>query len=491
MTTASDRRLLQVLGDWMKHSGPLYARLATAFTLAIEQLDLPPGTKLPAERNLAALLAVSRATVTQAYETLRDGGWVQSRQGSGTWVGSTAQSRSQLVPAGPRPLTSGSFYHRLVDSSPQSPINLAMAALSDTEEIFREDLAFHLEDMLAAPNHGYAPLGYQPLRQMIAGLFQEEGAPTLPEEIIVTSGAQQAISLLACHYLQRGDAVVVESPTYAGAIDAFSRAGARLIPVPVGPSGIRIDLLTETLYSAKPRLVYLMPTYQNPTGAVMPDDARREIARLADQSQVPFAEDNTLADISLGGHEPPPPLAHYAQGGTVISIGSMSKLYWAGLRVGWIRAPESLITRLGQHKAAADLGSSLVSQAIACRLLPDQKAVRARRGETLRLRLDALERLLGERLPEWRWRRPEGGLSLWVRIPTSDAHAFAEQALRHGVALNAGTSLTPDDLHQDHIRLNFVVPEELLEAAVDRLAVAWKAHRSAGGPQLEAVEVKV
>lgn len=490
MTSASDRRLLQVLGDWMKHSGPLYSRLATALIAAIEHFDLPPGTRLPAERNLASLLAVSRATVTQAYEMLREGGWVQSRQGSGTWVGS-GQPAPRPAPSGPRPLTSGPFYTRLVDSSPQPPINLAMAALSDTEEVFREGAAFHLEDLLGAPNHGYAPLGHPVLRQRIAGLYQRAGAPTAPEEVIVTSGAQQAISLLAGHYVQRGDAVIIESPTYAGAIDAFARAGARLIPVPVGPSGIRLDLLAEALASAKPRLVYLMPTYQNPTGAVMPEDARREIARLADQSQVPFAEDNTLADIRLGPQEPPPPLAHYARGGTVVSIGSMSKLYWAGLRVGWIRAPGSLVTRLGQHKAAADLGSSLVSQAIACRLLPDHEQVRDRRSEVLTARLDTLEALLHERLPEWRWRRPDGGLSLWIRIPSADAGAFAEQALRHGVALNAGESLAPDDSHRDYLRINFVVREELLEAAVDRLAAAWRAHHSAGGPQREAVEVKV
>jgi len=488
--TPSQRRILEVLGDWMQREGPLYARLTGAFCSAIEGYDLPPGTKLPAERQLAEMLAVSRATVTQAYELLREGGWIQSQQGSGTWVGTASQSRELSVP-GPRPLSSGHFFSRLVDSSSQPPINLSMAALSDTDEIFREGTSFGLEDLVGVPGHGYAPLGLPRLRQIVAGTYNRAGATTLPEEIIITSGAQQAISLLAGHYIQRGDAVVVETPTYAGAIDAFARAGARLIPVPVGSNGIRLDLLAEALASAKPRLVYLMPTHQNPTGAVMPEDARKEVARLADQSQVPFAEDNTLAEISFGAEPPPPPLAHYARGGTVISIGSMSKLYWAGLRVGWVRAPEALITRLGQHKAAADLGSAMVSQAIACSLLGDLDSVRLRRADMLRSRLDTLERLLTEKIPDWRWRRPAGGLSLWVRIPAGDAHAFAEQSLRHGVAITPGASLAPDDAHHDHIRLNYVVPEEVLSTAVDRLAAAWRAHRAAGGPQREAVEVKV
>lgn len=490
MTASSESRLLQVLGNWMQHEGPLYARLARAFTGAIEQFDLPPGTKLPAERHLAEMLAVSRATVTQAYESLREGGWVQSRQGSGTWVGSASTASRHLTPAGPRPLSSGPFYSRLVDSSSQPPINLSMAALFDTDEVFRNGTSIDLEDLMGAPGHGYAPLGYPLLRQHVAGTFNRAHAPTLPEEVIITSGAQQAISLVASHYVQRGDAVVVETPTYAGAIDAFSRAGARLIPVPVGSTGIRLDLLAEALASSKPRLVYLMPTYQNPTGAVMPEEARRDVARLAEQSQVPFIEDNTLAEIFFGA-QPPPPLAHYARGGTIISIGSMSKLYWAGLRVGWVRAPEALVTRLGQHKAAADLGSSIVSQAIACKLLADHEGVRMRRGKLLSSRLTTLERLLHDRIPEWRWNRPDGGLSLWVRIPSGDAQAFSEQALRHGVAVTAGANVSPDDSHHDHIRLNFVVPEDLLESAVDRLATAWRTHRSAGGPQRETVEVKV
>lgn len=490
MITATERRLLQILGDWMHNEGPLYSRLTQAFVSAIEQSDLPPGTKLPAERSLADLLSVSRATVTQAYEALREAGWVQSRQGSGTWVGSPSQAGRHTAPAGPRPLSAGTFFNRMMDTSPQPPINMSMAALSGADEIFVEGNSIQLSDLLGVPSHGYAPLGYQPLRQEIAALYSRAGVPTLPEEILVTTGAQQAISLLACHYIQRGDAVVVESPTYSGAIDAFSRAGARLIPVPVGGDGVRLDLLAEALATARPRLVYLMPTFQNPTGAVMSEDARKEVARLADQYQVPFAEDNTLSDLSFGAKRPPP-LAHYARGGTIVSVGSMSKLYWAGIRIGWVRGPESLITRLGQHKVAADLGSSMVSQVLACRLLPDHEAVKARRAEMLLSRLDLLETLLRERIPEWRWQRPEGGLSLWVRITSGDANAFAEQALRHGVAITPGSDLAPDDAFQDHIRLNYVVEETLIEAAVDRLAAAWKAHRASGGPQREAVEVKV
>jgi DNA-binding transcriptional MocR family regulator len=490
MITATNRRLLEILGDWMQNEGPLYVRLTRAFASAIEQSDLPAGTKLPAERSLAQLLGVSRATITQTYESLRDAGWVQSRQGSGTWVGSPSQAGRHAGPAGPRPLSSGTFFTRITDSSSQPPINMSMAALSGADEMFTGDAAISLSDLLGVPSHGYAPLGFQPLRQEIARMYARAGIPTLPEEILVTTGAQQALSLLACHYIQRGDAVVVESPTYSGAIDAFSRAGARLIPVPVGRHGVRIDLLAEALASAKPRLVYLMPTFQNPTGAVIPAEAREQIARLADQSQVPFAEDNTLSDLAFGT-EPPPPLAHYARGGTIVSIGSMSKLYWAGIRIGWVRGPESLITRLGQHKVAADLGSSMVSQVLACKLLPNHQEVKAKRAKMLTARLDLLEGLLHERIPEWRWQRPEGGLSLWVRITTGDANAFAQQALSHGVAITPGSDLAPDDAFQDHIRLNFVVDEALIEAAVDRLAAAWQAHRAAGGPQREAVEVKV
>lgn len=492
MSTLGTRRLLEILGSWEDREGPRYQRLYRALSDAIRQSDLPAGTKLPAERRLSEVLAVSRATVTQAYEMLRSEGWVQSRQGSGTWVGARPEGPLPRVTAGPRPLSSGTFFGRLVDSSPHPPINLSTAALSDFQAALRvqgESLV-RAEDLLDAPGHGYAPLGYSRLREAVAGLYRDQGAATRPEEILITSGAQQAISLLAGHFVQPGDCVALETPTYAGAIDAFSRAGARLVTIPVGLGGVRVEQLARVLQADRPKLIYLMPTYQNPTGEVMPEAARREVVALARRFETPVVEDNTLADISLAG-PPPALLANHAAGAPVISVGSMSKLYWAGLRVGWVRAEESLITRLGRHKVAADLGSSLLSQALGCTLLAHRAQICRMRSEQLTPRLDLLEELLRQRIPDWSWRRPEGGLSLWVRIPTDDAGAYAEQALRHGVAVVPGETLSPDGAHQDYLRLNYVVEQAQLDVAVERLATAWQAHRRAGGAQGTEVAVKV
>src|SRR5262249_44251430 len=161
-------------------------------------------------------------------------------------------------------------------------------------------------------------------------------------------------------------------------------------------------------------LVYLMPTFQNPTGVVAPESHRRELARLATERGIPILEDDALANLDLGVR-PPPPISSYAPAAPILSAGSLSKLLWAGLRVGWIRAPEPLISQLARRKALGDLGNSVVSQAVAARLLPRAEEIRDSRRRQILERLEVMEERMARLLPEWSWRRPGGGLSLWVR----------------------------------------------------------------------------
>ena len=205
--------------------------------------------------------------------------------------------------------------------------------------------------------------------------------PTAPDEILITTGAQQAIGSVARLLVARDANVVLEDPTYLGAIDVFALAGARLVPVPVGTTGIALRHAVE---AAEPALVYLVPTYQNPTGSVLPESDRREVARLSEEHGTPVIEDETLAELSFGT-EPPPPIARFAPRANVLTVGSMSKLFWGGLRVGWVRGPRPVIARLTRVKVVCDLSGAVLSQALATRLLARrEEVVRARRAESRR-----------------------------------------------------------------------------------------------------------
>ena len=202
---------------------------------------------------------------------------------------------------------------------------------------------------------------------------------------------------------------------------------------------------------------------------------RREIVRLAAEFNLPLVEDNTLADLALTQNTPSP-LATYAQDASIITIGSMSKLFWAGLRVGWIRAPQSVINRLGRVKVVNDLGSSVISQTIAARLLPETNRIKTLRRQELEAKLELLESLLAECLPDWKWERPTGGIFLWVKLPQGEASAFAQVALRYGVVIVPGTTMSLDNSHPDYLRLPFSLDAATLTEGIKRLVAAWHAY---------------
>ncbi len=315
-----------------------------------------------------------------------------------------------------------------------------------------EALAHAREDVSPlTAHHGYWPLGLPALRKAIASHLTRSGVPSRPDEILITHGAQEAIALAAALFLGPGRTVFLEDPTYVGALDVFAAAGARLVSFPVGELGIRLDLLREALTHEAPSLIYLMPTFQNPTGVVMPESHRREIARMSAERGVPILEDDALANLDLG-QRPPPPISSFAPSAPILSVGSLSKLMWGGLRAGWIRAPEPLIARLARRKALGDLGNSVVSQTLAARLLPRAEEIRESRRRQIAERLAVMEEEMARLLPDWTWRRPGGGLSLWVRLPRGNAAEFARVALRHGVSVLPGATCSPSNGCSEFLR---------------------------------------
>lgn len=479
------------LGRWSAGRGALYEKLAAGFIRLIREGVLQPGARLPSERRLAEALALSRTTVVATYDRLLEGGWIERRAGSGTRVAATspvvlaarAAARATALVSSPLLDLLGHGDQGLVDFALGAPMPLPELT-ADELELSREEFAAHAADSR------YHPLGLPALREAIAANYTSSGLETNAEQVLVTIGAQQAITLCAIAYLQRGDTVLVEDPTYFGALDAFRLAGARFASVPVGPRGADPVLLRARIVASAPRLVYLSPTLQNPTGTIMPPAARDRVAALARDTGVPIVEDTTLADLAFDAAGPAP-LAAHAPTAPIITVGSLSKVAWPGLRIGWMRVPASLMPTLARVKSVMDLGSPALTQAVAVRLLARAERIRTLRRDQLRPRRDTFVRLLRRALPDWTFTVPAGGLFLWVELPAGNAEEFAQVALRRGVVIVPGTVLSADGRHERFLRLPFLAEPAVLAAGVERLRAAWKDYRAAGAGRMATAAVAI
>jgi DNA-binding transcriptional MocR family regulator len=485
----------QVTG-WQEGRGALYQRLAGALRRAMDVGTLPRGLRLPAERALAEALGVSRTTVVNAYDLLRDQGVLRSHRGSGTFIGRAPQAWVPSDPTAPASVGSNTLF-RLRDE-PADVIDLSLACLAGLDGIPPHLLSLSAADYGApALERGYAPLGFEPLRRAVARHFDMTGLPTRPNQILITAGAQQGIALAAATLVSPGEAVAIESPTYPGAIDAFTKAGARLIPVcarthpRIDDEGLRPDLLGEVIARAHPRVLYVQPTFHNPTGLVMSEEHRRAVARLCDEADVAVVEDYTASELSIGPADTSgsssdagrvPQIAQFVATAPSVVVGSTSKIFWSGLRVGWIRADEAMIMRFAHAKITADLGTSLPAQFVTLRLLSHYDELKRVRRTQLTPRVELTARIFRERLPEWEWAMPKGGVTFWVRLPHGDGAEFARAAMRYGVFVLPGDAASPEKSHARWIRVACGVEPARLERGLERLVEAWRSYGpDAGG----------
>ena len=460
-------RFAEMLSAWPTRPGPLHLKLSAAIREAITQGSLLPGVRLPAERALAQSLSLSRTTIVTAYGHLRDTGWLESRTGSGTWVSRThAIGVRSVAHAGT--VSRGSLLNLLQVNDP-SIIDLAMSITEPAADLVEEAMNRAHEDIVNLLRQRIPmPLGLQSVRKAVADFYTDAGTKTTPEQVLITTGAQQALSLVTSLFVHRGDPVLVENPTYFGALEVFRFAGARMSPLPVARDHVAPDVLARKIAATHPRLIYLTPTGHNPSGATMPTEARQKIARDAESHEVPLIEDETLADLVLKGSKPRS-IASYSATAPILTIGSLSKLVCCGLRIGWIRGPVSLIHRLAKVKSAADLGSSHMTQVIAAELFPRLDGIRSQRTVELRAKRDLVLRLLRDRGRQWTFPEPQGGMSLWMRLANIDTRVLAQVALRHGVSIVPGNLFSVDESHAEYIRLPFLLPLDTLKAAVERL----------------------
>lgn len=468
------------LGVWAAGGGPLYERLAAALERAVRGGDLPIHSRLPAERTLADALAVSRTTVAAAYARLRDAGLVDRRQGAGTFVRYAPERRASRGTALSRDLSGNPVLSGLVDEV--AMIDLRGAYMVGTDDLPADGFAAAADALTGLRHeHGYLPAGLPALREVVAGHLTATGLPTVPGQVLITSGAQQALALTASLVVGPGEPVVSEALTAPGSIGVFATVGAQVVTVPVGAEGVDVGALAAVVRRTRPRLVYLVASVHNPLGVSLPPSQRRAVARLvAEAPDTLFVEDDTLRELWLTS-PPPAPIAALDGAEGMLTIGSCSKVFWGGLRVGWVRGPEAEIRRLARLKAVNDVGSSLPAQAIAVQLLRRLDALGPVRRETVRQRRDALAGALTAELPRWRWQLPAGGLCLWVQLPEGSAAALAQVAARHGVAIAPGGVVSPEGGWDDHLRLPYGQPAAVLCEAVRRLAAAWQEYGEVAG----------
>lgn len=463
------------LGNWRtsSRSGPTYQGLADGLRMLIVDGRLPVGSRLPSERALADALRVSRTTVTAAYTELRDGGYLHARRGARSAI---------ALPHAPAPAA---------EEAPAA-INLAAAALaapaSAVQEAFTEaarQSAGYLQQV------GHDMKGLLTLRTAIAERYCARGLPTTAEQVMVTSGAQHAIALIMTTYAQPGDRVLVEQPTYHGALTAIGTAGARAVPVPLSNDGWDLDALHATVRQLAPTLAYLVPDNHNPTGMSMTTVDRKRLCDIVSETRTRTVIDETLTDAWLDEPVPAPVAASMnARTDLMMTVGSMSKSFWGGMRIGWIRAEPSVLATIRAVRPSVDLGTSVVEQLAAAWLLTERADdVLPERREILRTRRALLLDLLDRYLPDWRPLPGTGGMSLWVQLPAPVSSAMCASASRLGVELPPGPRFGVDGTLERFVRIPYVLPEDQLTEAVELIARAWHSVTGSATPPSTAVVI--
>ena len=452
--------LLRLLGAWraLDSAQPAYRQLAQALRMLVLDGRIGLNVRLPGERELAAALGLSRTTIAAAFDRLRDEGYLESRQGSGS-VTRLPPGDAPAPPADDDIASGGNLLNWTHAALPAAPgVARAYAAALDA-------LPAHLGYL------GYDPLGLPVLRRAIAADYERRGCPTSPDQIIVTNGAQQGFSLLLHWLAGPGDRVVIDHPTYHNAIQALQRA--HVVPVPVGlpTQGWDIDAMDAAFRQTAPRFAYIIADFHNPTGRSMDPATRRALVAVAARSHTPLVIDETMAAMGLDFTAPPPVALHDPSGRQVITMGSASKIYWGGLRTGWIRADPQTIAALARLRTTTDMASPVLEQLAVAHLLDAGEGLGSR-AAMLRDRRDHLLGLIDRHLPHWRVEAPAGGLSLWAQLPRAEATALAALAENLGVRVAPGPRFGVSGAFERFLRLPFTLSEEQLATGVERLAEA-------------------
>jgi DNA-binding transcriptional MocR family regulator len=450
---------------------PLYLQICGGIKDLILSGKLPEGFRLPPERRLAEALGVNRTTVLSAYRELKADALVDAHVGRGTTVlrrrYTTTQGEVQPLPW--RQLVREGF------AEVQDPLVRDLLELTERPDVVSLSVGLPAPELLplATLRALWAELvdevgpgmllhspteGLTPFREVLCQLMVTRGIQCSPAEVLVLSGSQQGLDLATRVFLAPGDAVVVERPSFFGALQIFRRAQVRVLGVPTDNEGMRTDVLESLLERQRPKLIYTLPTFQNPSGATMTLERRRRLLDLAHRFQVPVLEDDPYCDLRYEG-VPIPSLKALDEHGYVIYLSSFSKVLFPGLRIGWLAAPRAAARQLALAKQAIDLHSSTAGQFLLERFIGAghyARHVGTLRGEYARRRDLADQALHAEAPPGVAWTKPEGGFYFWLRIPdTIRQSQLLARAAELRVSYLPGDACYADEPGENHLRLNF------------------------------------
>ncbi len=439
---------------------PYYRQLFAQIQELIESGKVSPGTRLPATRELAGHLGLNRTTISAAYALLESEGWITGHVGRGSFVAGKTAERTQLN------------WHSLLDSSSVDSPAAAPAAtpLATFSSARPAELLFPLDEFRATCEEVLAsaevqtilqlgsPSGYAPLRRYLLTLARSEGVARDSDDILITSGCQQAFDLIQRAVIRDGDTVLVEDPVYLGVKHVFERMGVRLIGIPIGPNGVDLDTLERIVKRERPRLLAVTSNFQNPTGATLPLTARKSLLAIVQRAGVIVVENDIYGPLAYAG-DPIAPIKSLDETGDTILLRSFSKIAFPGLRVGWVIGPRPIIEKLIEWKQWTDLHSDQLSQAVLLRFAEsgrlEQHRLRmlAAGRERLQAALSACEKYLPA---ETRFTRPTGGMSLWIQLPEPlDPAALLPRAEREGVTYLPGKYFAVSHPQPNSLRISF------------------------------------
>ncbi|MNO15947.1 HTH-type transcriptional regulator NorG [compost metagenome] len=469
---------------------PLYEQIADYLEQRISYGEFPPGSLLPSERKLAEQLGVNRSTIIQAFAELRSFGIIESRTGSGTRVSITKWGAiPKHTPNWKRYAEGGSF---LPNPPFMRKIREALTAHPSLIDFASGELAADLAPMdeIASlmSTHRYTsylgydnPQGYVPLREtLVSYLKRYRSIQTSESSIMITSGSQQSLYLITQCLLSPGDAVAIEDPSYCYSLPMFQSAGLRLFRLPVDQHGIRPDDIRSLYKKHRIKMVFLNPNYQNPTGVVLADERREQLLEVASELALPIVEDDPFSLTNYEGN-PPTPLKSLDMFGSVLYIGSFSKIAASGLRIGWMVAPRSIVERLADARQQMDFGLSIIPQQVAAQFLqsshfePHLERLRMQLQFKRDLLIDSLRNELHDSVV---YAVPHGGLHLWCKLlPDVNDGRLLDEAIRKGVVFVPGRVYGSDS---GFVRFTFArTKNEEIEPGISRFAEAlWSLSRN-------------